>query len=80
LRYSPRNKSGGLRGSQWQEYRSRVQPNGISTRTGYWLAADLVTKLIIDVHGKWTADSAGFLASGVRFSSRHCKGASTQQL
>jgi hypothetical protein len=35
--------------------------------------------LIIDVHGKWTAGSAGPLASGVRFSSRHCKGASTQQ-
>jgi hypothetical protein len=36
--------------------------------------------LIIDVHGKWTAGSAGSLASGARFSSRHCKGApATQQ-
>jgi hypothetical protein len=43
------------------------------------LLLGLVAMPIIDVHGKWTAGSAGPLASGARFSSRHCKGASTQQ-
>jgi hypothetical protein len=38
------------------------------------LLLDLVAMLNIDVHGKWTAGSAGPLASGARFSSRHCKG------
>jgi hypothetical protein len=39
------------------------------------LLLGLVAMLIIDVHEKWTAGSAGPLASGARFSSRHCKGA-----
>jgi hypothetical protein len=41
------------------------------------LLLDLVAMLIADVHAKWTAGSpAGApLASGARFSSRHCKGA-----
>jgi hypothetical protein len=46
------------------------------------LLLDLVAMLmlIINVHGKWTAGSAGPLASGTRFSSRHCNGApATQQ-
>jgi hypothetical protein len=40
------------------------------------LLLDLVAMLITDVHAKWTAGSpAGApLASGARFSSRHCKG------
>jgi hypothetical protein len=38
------------------------------------LLLDIVAVLIIDVHEKWTAGSAGPLASGARFSSRHCKG------
>jgi hypothetical protein len=48
----------------------------IRTYRGFWLVAgSFVAMLVIDVHGKWTAGSAGPLASGARFSSRHCKGA-----
>jgi hypothetical protein len=44
---------------------------------GTGLLLGLVAMVITDVHAKWTAGSpAGApLASGARFSSRHCKGA-----
>jgi hypothetical protein len=39
------------------------------------LLLDLVAMLITDVRAKWAVGSpAGPLASGARFSSRHCKG------
>jgi hypothetical protein len=67
------SRSGGLHGSQWQE--QEHQSPVISTyRVLAGLLLDLVTVLITDVHGKWTAGPAP-LASGARLFSRHCKGA-----
>jgi hypothetical protein len=55
-----------------------TEVNGNMYVPGTGLLLDLVAMLITDVRAKWkwTAGSpAGPLASGARFSSRHCKGA-----